>query len=108
MTRDPHPTLSGVIRALRDATRGDEATPCSAEDLAARLESLHNLTDAGTVFTALSDVLDRLAESLAQVPDLTGEQRDLVATWLERAGERLRVVAECLDHARLATGEWTR
>lgn len=108
MTRDPHPTLAPAVRALRDATRGDEATPCSAEDLASRLESLHNLTDPDTVFTALADVLDRLAESLPQVPDLTDEQRDLIGTWLERAGERLPMVTECLDHARLATGKWER
>lgn len=109
MTRDPHPTLSGAIRALKDATRGDDATPCSAEDLAARLESLHSLTGPGNLCDALTDVLDHLVATLPRVPDLTGERRDLIGIWLERAGEHLSAVGEALDRAREATGaEWTR
>jgi len=109
MTRDPHPTLGPAIRALRDATRGHESTPCSAEDLAARLESLHNLTGAANLLDAFTDVLDHLAVTLPQVPDLTGAQRELTETWIERAGEHLSAVGEALDRAREATGaEWAR
>lgn len=107
MTPDPHPTLRTAIRALTQAADGTDANPPSAEDLADRLRSLSNLTGSpATLIGALGDVLDRLAESLADVPDLDDEQRTLVATWLERAGEHLAPVGEALDRARLATGKW--
>lgn len=105
MSPNTHPAAAPAIRALADL---DAWTPADAEQLAQAIAALYQYGQPN-VITALYDLLDRLAETLPQIPDLTAEQRELTATWLGRAGERLGFISEALDQARLATGaEWTR
>lgn len=105
MSTDTHPAATPAIASLNTLARW---TPANAGELARILAALHQY-DANTVVSALHDTLEHLADTLPRIPDLTAQQRELAATWLGRAAERLGFTSEALDQARLATGaEWTR
>ena len=99
------PPIQRAIDALHAAARLD-SPPADAADLEARLADLHNPTGP-CLLDALSDLIKNLAETAGATPGLDAEQRDLIATWLSRAVERLGFVRESIDHARAATGTWT-
>jgi hypothetical protein len=103
MSPNTHPAAAPAIDALNDL---DAWTPANADELAQAIAALYQYGE-DNVITALYGVLDRLAESLDRVPDLTAQQRELAATWLGRAAGRLGFISEALDQARLATGKWT-
>lgn len=98
-----HPAAAPAITALNALARW---TPADAGELAQTIGALYRYGEDNVV-SALHDALDHLVETLPQIPDLTTQQRELAATWLTRAAERLMPVGEALDHARLATGKWT-
>lgn len=99
------PALQRAIDALHAAARLD-SPPADAAELEARLATLHSLTGP-CLLGALSGLIENLAAAADAIPALDAEQRDLIATWLSRAVERLGFVRESIDHARAATGTWT-